>query len=166
MKTLDAFFLTIVALVLTLTGVLFYSYKYLDYFENNPELKAQYERKKNLLSLQKKLSKLAQFEKLSSRQIASTVETPEETAKKYFHEAKVKCYEVNKEIDCLHAIELGITHFPESNWTGESLVLLTEFYYRSKRAIQARDILMILKKDFKKDESIQQKVELIERHLF
>lgn len=184
MKKLDAFFITIVSLVLTLSGVFIYSYKSLDYFESNAVIKAKFERRKSLISLQKKLDEIAKPGKQNLRSVASITAEPDETeflsekninneknmsveesAEKYYLEAKVKCYKLNKESDCLRVIESAVTHFPESNWTGESLVLLTEFYYRTKRVALLRDILKILKNDFKNDESIQQKVVMIERYL-
>lgn len=186
MKKLDSFFVMILALVLALTGIFFYSYKTLNYFETNKELKAKLERKKSLISLQKRMDELANTAKLNrqsnQRSVASltnnltnepddiefAIETnidASEPAKKYYLEAKIKCYELNKEIECIRIIESAVTHFPDSSWTAESLVLLTEFYYRTKRTANARDILKILKDDFKKDESVQKKVLILERHI-
>ena len=125
------------------------------------------------------MTEIAASNKSRTRQIASIknepdeaefvkeeiVVTSEESAKSYYHEAKNKCYQLDKEMDCLQAFESAVTHFPESNWTGESLVFLTEFYHKTKRITQAKDILKILKKDFKHNQSIQNKVEMIERNL-
>lgn len=86
-------------------------------------------------------------------------------SKKYFLDAKAKCYELNQEVNCLRTIEEAVTHYPESEWTGQSLVLLADFYYRTKRLGQARDILKILKQDFKTSKVIQEKVLILERHL-
>lgn len=176
-------------LVLVLTGILLYSYKTLNYFETNKELKAKFERKKSLISLQKRMNELASSVNINQRSVASisskltnklnnepddiefvienNIETDNsnEPAKKYYLEAKTKCYELGKEIECMRIIESAVTHFPESNWTAESLVLLTEFYYRTKRTGNARDILKILKEDFKNDESVQKKVLILERHI-
>lgn len=174
-------------MVTTLTGVYIYSYSSLGYFENNPVLKARFERKKNLISLAKKLEDIAaadKTKKINQRNVAAisggldvVPKEPEfitksnvdiidanELAKKYYHEAKIKCYEPNRETDCLSMIEIVVTHFPESDWTAESLMLLTEFYYRTNRTSSAHEILEILKLDFKNNESIQKKVAIIERH--
>ena len=130
--------------------MLFYSsYLSLNYFENNPDLKAKFERKKSLISLAKKLENISKFNNsnLKTRQIASISESQNEVdltvddsvganqlAKKYYIVAKAKCYEINKEIECLSTIEAAVTQFPGSSWTAESLVLLTDFYYRTKRS--------------------------------
>lgn len=178
MKKFDAFFVTIVSLVVVLSGVYFYAYKKLNYFENNPKLQAKVERIKSLNSLQKKLKQLEQSSHTEKRQIASISRGPEEseflnepsltkeiTARDYYLQAKSKCYELNKEIECMKVIDSAVTHFPESKWTGESLVILSEFYYRTRRTSQMHDILKILKEDFKNEKSIQEKVDIIERQL-
>ena len=58
MKKIDGFLITILILVGLLSGVYFYAYSSLNYFENNAVLKTKYERKKSLNSLAKKLQKL------------------------------------------------------------------------------------------------------------
>lgn len=186
MKKIDGFFVTILFIFVLLAGVYFYAYSTLSYFETNPALKAELERKKGLISLESKLKKIAhEKQKLenqastNSRNIASIpaeVRNTEfvvdedivgdaELAKKYYIKAKTKCYESNSELDCLRTIEEAVTHFPESSWTAESLVLLTDYYYRTRRISQAREILRILKLDFKDNISVQKKVIVIERQL-
>lgn len=184
MKKLDGFFITILSLFLTLGVIYFYAEKTLNYFEDNVVLKTKYERQKSLLSLKSRLkaiseASLKQENKTSSkREVASispvasepTFAVDEnldsnEQAKKYYIEAKARCYELNKEFECIKIIDTVVTHFPDSDWTAESLVLLTDFYYRTKRLNEARDVLNILKTDFKNSKSIQNKIVIIERHL-
>lgn len=178
MKKLDGFFIMIVSLVFMLTGIYIYVHEKMNYFENDSHLKAQYERKEGVISMQQKLTEIDKVAKAVPRRIASISSEPndsefmsedniilEESAKQYYTEAKTKCYELNKELDCIKIIENAVTHFPESNWTGETLVLLSEFYYRTKRPAHMKDIVKILKQDFKDNKSIQDKVVLIERHL-
>ena len=181
MKKIDGFFVTILFIFALLAGVYYYAYSTLSYFENNSELKAKLERKKGLISLEERLKKIALKNQAitNSRNIASIPKSAQETefavdenivdgielAKKYFFKAKTKCYELNNELDCLRTIEETVTHFPESQWTAESLVLLTDYYYRTKRMSQAREILRILKLDFKNNKSVQEKVIIMERQL-
>lgn len=181
MKKIDGFFVTILFIFAFLAVVYYYAYSTLNYFENNSELRGRFERKKGLLSLEAKLKKIALENKaghVGSRSIASISANKEfeisvdenmadsdELAKKNYIKAKIKCYDPNREMDCLRTIEESITHFPESDWTAESLVLLTDYYYRTKRMNHAREILEILKHDFKNNKPIQQKIIVIERRL-
>jgi len=179
MQKFDWFFFTIISLVLSLSGVFLYSYKYLDQFESNAALRAKFERNQSLLSLKKKLESIAANEKIQQRQIASIskqVQTEfeneieniidgEQLAQRFYIQAKSKCYEENQEIECIKIIDAAVSQFPQSVWTAETLVLLTDFYYRTKRTELAREVLNVLKTDFKYNDSIQSKVLIIERHL-
>jgi hypothetical protein len=179
MKKIDWFFFTIITLVLSLSGIFLYSYKYLNQFENNADLRANFERSQSLLSLKKKLASIAANEKTQQRQITSIskqVETEFESdiekiidgellSQRFYIQAKSKCYEENQEIECIRIIDIAVSQFPQSVWTAESLVLLTDFYYRTKRTEQAREVLNVLKTEFKNNDSIQSKVLIIERHL-
>lgn len=175
MKKIDGFVITILILVGLLSGVYYYAATYLNYFEDNVVLKTKYERKKNLDSLAKKLQKLeakSRLDAASRSPAAVSSELPVQIttdarllAREYFSIAKAKCYELNSELECLQTIEQAVTQYPESAWTGQALVLLTDFYYRTKRFSQAREILGILKHDFKSDKAIREKVLIIERHL-
>ena len=171
----DSFLFTILILVAALAGIFYYAHSSLNYFEDNELLRTRYERKKNLNSLAKKIQKLEVRNQLEAANRApaavgadariSVMTDARLLAQEYFTIAKVKCYELKSELDCLQTIEQAVTHYPESQWTGQALVLLTDFYYRTKRLSQAREILGILRQDFKKDKSVQDKVIIIERHL-
>jgi hypothetical protein len=179
MKKFDWFFFTIIALFLSLSGIYYYSYSNLNQFENNANLRAHFERQQSLVSLKKKLEKIANAEKNQQRQIASiptrvqsefefeaeNVIDAEILAKKLYIKAKSKCYEENQEFECIQILETAVSQFPHSEWTAESLVLLSDFYYRTKRLSQVREILNVLKTEFKYNKSIQSKVIIIERHL-
>lgn len=178
MKKLDPFFITVFSLVLVLTGIYYYTYQQTKWLESNSAIRTKVQREKGLVKLNKRLEEISKESKLQSRTIASISPDPiesefiseshillDESAKKYYIEAKSKCYELNKELDCMKIVEKAVTHFPDSEWTGETLVLLTEFYYRTKRPQHMKDILKVLKKDFANNKSIQDKVGLIERQL-
>lgn len=180
MKKIDGFFIVILFLFSVLISIYYSAYSSLNYFENNAELTAKYERKKNLINLEARLEKIAQernalnSERRPASVSAESKESEEqlnagleagEAAKQYFLSARHSCYQEKKELDCLRTIEESVVHFPESEWTGESLVLLADFYYRTKRFGQAKDILYILKYDFKDFKGVQKKVAVIERHL-
>ena len=172
---MDGFVITILILVALLGGVYYYAYSSLNYFEDNEVLKTKYERKKSLNSFVGKLQKLKERRRLEAvnrapaalqDEVISPVTTDARLlAREYFAIAKVKCYELKSELDCLRTIEQAVTQYPESEWTGQTLVLLTDFYYRTKRLTQAREILSIHKQEFKNDKAIQEKVIIIERHL-
>lgn len=162
-----------------LSGLFYFASQSLNQFENNAALKAKFERQQSLVNLKKKLENLARAEKAQQRGIASIpmlsktdfesdIETtlePELLAKKFYMQAKNKCYEQNQEIECIKIIDTSVSQFPDSEWTAESLVLLTDFYYRTKRIGQAKQVLNVLKTEFKNNKSIQNKVIIIERHL-
>ncbi len=169
-------------LVAALAGVYHYAASSLNYFEENSDLKAKYERRKNLDDLEKKMLAVEMKTRLGAqKRIPAAVSSsengrdnltteaesaePKLLAKQYFERAKDKCYELNSELVCLRIIEQAVSQYPESEWTGQSLVLLTDFYFRTKRLVQAREILKILKQDFKNYKSVQEKVIVIERHL-
>lgn len=185
MKRPDAFFIVIVILFTTLVGVYYYSYQSLSYFDKNTDLLAKLERKKNLVNLAQKLKNIekenqergftqargiasvqATSEKPTAVANSKVLETSDAMAKEYYDKAKIICYEPGQEVECMNIIDMAITHFPESNWTGENLVLLTEFFYRTKRLKPARDVLKVLKTNFNEVDSIESKVTVIERYLF
>lgn len=175
MKKVDGFVITILILVSVLAGVYYYAHSSMNDFEDNEVLKAKYERKKTLNNLARKLQKLDGRSRLDGAkrepaavQVALPIQISTDArllAREYFSIAKQKCYELNSELECLQTIEQAVTHYPESAWTGQALVLLTDYYYRTKRLTQAREILGILKQDFRNDKAIQEKVLIIERHL-
>lgn len=175
MRKFDSFIFTILILVAALAVVYHYAQSSLNYFENNELLKANYERKKILNSLAIRLKKLdvRHQQEVVNRAPAAVGDEPGRSittdarllAKEYFTIAQIKCYELKSELECLLTIEQAVTHYPESQWTGQALVLLTDFYYRTKRHSLAREVLGILKRDFKNDKPVQEKVSIIERHL-
>mgnify|MGYP003395205339 CR=1 FL=1 len=80
-------------------------------------------------------------------------------------DAKQKCYEESKDQLCLQSIESVVTHFPESKWAGESLVVFTDYYYRTKKIELAKEIVKILKSEYSSNKEIQNKIQIIERHI-
>ena len=178
MKRFDSFLALNIILVLVLSYTFFYASNSLNYFENNPILKAKFERSKDLQILKKELNELAAANKPNSRQVASInpIEKTEvvnsighsspdvsELARKYFAAAKQSCYQPQQEMECLNNIDVVISQFPESIWAGESLVLLTELYQKNNKEKQAEDLLKILKSDFKSYPSVQVKVNYLEK---
>jgi hypothetical protein len=82
-----------------------------------------------------------------------------------YTDAQKYCYEFNGELSCLEVIEKVVTHFPETVWAGKSLLILGDFYHRTKRFEQARDIVSILKSEFGKKPELRKKTALLERAL-
>ena len=185
MKRPDAFIITIVALFAALTSIYYYSHQTLGFFDENKEILAKIERGQSLRSLASKLKNLkaARNEIVVKNQRsvanvqASTTRVNEEVdlnfaqnngaddiAKQYYLKTKRVCYEPGQEIDCLNIIDMAVTHFPESAWTAESLVLLVELLYRTKRLALARDVKGILKQNFSEVSNIKEKIAIIDRN--
>lgn len=180
MRRPDAFIITIIALVFVLTGVYYIADHYLNYFENNKKLSEQLKRKQKVVGLMKKIESLdkASDDSIISRDVASISAAAksrefeidsnldsEALARSFYDEAKLKCYEINQEIECLNAIDKVVTHFPDSKWSGESLLILSDYYYRTRRVEQAKEVVKILKYEFKNIKNIQDKVAIVERAL-
>jgi hypothetical protein len=179
MKRIDSFFSLNIFLVGVLSYTLYYASNSLDYFENNPELKARYERQKELKLLNAEITELAKESKQIERSMASIRATDAEVvnsishsssdvndlARKYYSKAKEDCYQPKKEAECISSIDTLVSQFPESIWAGESLLLLTELYHRNNRHAQILDVIKILKTDFRQYKSVQLKVEYLEKQL-
>lgn len=70
-------------------------------------------------------------------------------AKAQYKRIQILC---NKKLesDCIQEIDNIISQFPETRWAGESLLLLSRFYHDLNKHQEAKQILEIVKKDFKK----------------
>ena len=169
MKKPDGFLILILFIFTGLSLIFYASYKSLNYFEDNALLKAKYERSKKLISLNNELESLKKFEKLVvRREPASLRPAPalgSEAAKEFYSKAKIACYEPLREMECIKDIELIVTQFPDSIWSAEALILLTDVYYQNNKTEKAKEIVKILKVQFKNFESIQGKVEFLEKQL-
>jgi nicotinamide riboside kinase len=173
MKRVDSFFSLIIFIVGSLGCTFYYAHNSLDYFENNPSLKAKYERTVKLKALNKELKDLNKTPKSISRQVASIDSAKENSevvtaldsqaaAKKYYSKIRSVCFEPSKEMECLTHIDLVVSQFPETVWAAESLIILVEIYHQNSRDKQAQDVLHILKEEFKKFPSVQAKVNYLE----
>jgi hypothetical protein len=179
MKRIDSFFLLNIFLVGVLSYTYFFASKSLDYFETNPKLKARFERQKELKLLNDEIAELNKKNKQIERSMASIRPVEAEVvqsishassdvndlARKYYAKAKESCYQPKKEAECMSSIDTLVSQFPESVWAGESLLLLTELYYRNNRNSQIQDVIKILKTEFKQYKSVQLKVDYLEKQL-
>lgn len=174
MKRVDSFFSLIIFLVGALGYTFYYAHNSLDYFENNPTLKAKYERTVQLKALNKELKDIHKKNPASvSRQVASIDASKDNyvvgsaldtqtVAKKYYSKVRAVCFEPTKEMECLTSIDLVVSQFPETVWAAESLIILTEIYHQNRRDKQAQDVLNILKQEFKNYPTVQSKVNYLE----
>ena len=174
MKRVDSFFSLIIILVGVLSYTFYYAHNSLDYFENNPTLKAKYDRTVKLKALNKELKAINQKNPSTvSRQIASidnsnetyvvgTALNNQDAAKKYYSKVRSVCFEPSKEMDCLTSIDLVVSQFPETVWAAESLIILTEIYHQNRRDKQALDVLNILKNEYKQYPTVQNKVNYLQ----
>ena len=173
MKKVDSFFILIAGIVLSLSYVYVYSLSSLDYFETNLVLKDKYERNLKLISLNNELKQLKSVKKREPATIRADIKNsdfdhllePAQLAKQLYFVAKDSCTDVQKEMQCLADIDILVTQFPESIWAGESLVLLSQVYYRNKRFEQVQDLLAILKVEFSSFSTIQAKINFLEKQV-
>lgn len=172
MKKLNGFLALNVVIISVLGYTYYYAANSLNYFENNPALKAKYERNLQLKNLAKELDTLSE-KNLCARMPASLKNRdafsssgsldPNEQARHIFSEAQTTCNQKLSEVDCLSSIDLVISQFPDTIWAGESLLLLTEVYQKNKKTAQFDDVIKILKTNFKDFKSLQSKVNYIEK---
>jgi hypothetical protein len=173
MKKVDSFLILITGILLCLSYVYVYSLRSLDYFETNPVLKAKYERSRKLQTLNNELNQLKSAKKREPAAINTQAQNleldrlmePSQMAKQLYFIAKDSCSDVKKEMQCLIDIDVLVTQFPESIWAGESLVLLSQVYYRNKRFEQMQDLLAILKVEFASFSTIQAKIIFLEKQV-
>ncbi len=84
-------------------------------------------------------------------------------AESFYRKAKLNCEKYKKEDVCTKNIEIVITQFPETRWAGESLLLLGRLYLKTRHTERAREVLQIVKREFKDDKEIQLKLSQMER---
>lgn len=169
MKKPDGFLIIILIIIVSLGAIFYSSSRSLSYFENNPKLQAQFERSQKLNSLNEKLQKL-KLQDAANRRVPASINVESQlygadVAKHYYSQAKIACYEPTREVECVKDIDLIVTQFPSSLWSAEALILLTDVYYRNNKLSQARDIVLVLKTQFKHFDSIQGKVQFLEKQL-
>lgn len=175
-KTKEYGFAMTITVILTALGAVYYhAANSLSYFEHDPVLNSMVERKIELINLQTKLRQIEQSTQSHTRNPAAVApagissefemdgEGGEAFANLQYQRLKKSCYEAGQELDCINTIERVVTHFPESKWAAESLVILTDYYYRTRRMTQAHELVAILKKDFRHLPEIQDKVKIIEK---
>ncbi len=83
-------------------------------------------------------------------------------AEAYYQTAKINCEKYKKEDVCTKNIEIIVSQFPETRWAGESLLLLSRLYMKTRHLERAREILNIVRTEFKYDKEIQSKLAAIE----
>lgn len=124
----------------------------------------------SLDSLYKEQLKVAVNEKnkknileISQKIIANSADS-DFLAQAYFRRADVECESINtKEANCLNDIETLVSQFPESNWAGEGLLLLSHVYLKQKKYKEAQSILKIVKSEFSNQSVLMSKVHLMEK---
>ncbi len=177
MKRVDA----LLSLIIFIVGLLSIAYWHTatsdHYLVNNPKALADYNRKLEIKSLKKEISKIQANQKKNNSRSVASVELVGESdqipsaldsavaSKKLYSEIKEICFSRLQEEDCLSKIDLIISQFPETVWAAESLIILTEIYRRNSRNSQAKDIINIIKNEFKAFPNVQSKVEFLETGL-
>lgn len=179
MKKLDGFLSIVVLILVLLGGIYTYVNNSMSYFDD-PAIQAQLQKKIEAIQLEKKMhvtvKKAETKNSTVSRGLASippanrsesvlTAVEAEAVAQNYYQNAKTACYQLGKDAACIENIDHVVTQFPESVWAAESMVLLTDYYYRTARVPQAREIVAILKTEFSNHAEIQSKVKIMEKAL-
>lgn len=82
----------------------------------------------------------------------------ETLAKAQYKQIKILC-DKKLEAECIQEIDTIVSQFPETKWAGESLLLLSRLYYDLNKHNEARQILEIVKKDFKKHSDLKLELE-------
>lgn len=175
-KTREYGFAVTITVILSALGAVYYhTANSPSYVEHDPVLNSMVERKIELINLQTKLQQIEQSTQRAERSPAAVRPhglqsefevdsiSGEAFAEAQYQLLRKSCYEAGQELECVNTIERVVTHFPESKWAAESLVVLTDYYYRTKRMAQAHELVAILKKDFRHLPEIQDKVKIIEK---
>ncbi len=84
-------------------------------------------------------------------------------AEAMYEKSVVSCQLAPNDEQCLSDIESLVTQFPESQWAGESLVILSQIYTKLKRFPEAESVLRIVKTNFSNDRAIIQKINKSEK---
>lgn len=102
----------------------------------------------------------------SSRHLAS-VEGPEidpaKIAEKLYQDVVEQCINRKKDLLCLDKVDAILTQFPESKWSGKTLVVLTGRYIKEKRYDQAADLVQIVRSEFKGEPEVQSLLKEVEK---
>lgn len=174
-KKPDGFIVMIAGIVATLAFFYFYADYSFGRLDRDQHLSELLQKRQNLLGLMKQLDNIQKETASQKREIASVPPQQrnsefavdsfdsERIAQSFYTQAQKDCYQLGHEAECLNNIETVVSQFPESYWAGESLVILGDFYHRTNRAEQAREIVKILKKDFRTYADLQKKADIIER---
>lgn len=168
MNKVDPFFVLIIVLLSGLTIVYNASYYGLGDSQlqaaENQHLKKQIK----LLELkQKDLESKTSATHLTQPRSMASIESfevdPEKIAAKLYKEVVEQCINHKKDLPCLEKIDSVVTQFPESPWTGKSLVVLTNRYIKEKRFEQASDLVQIVRQEFKNEKEVQQLLKEVEK---
>ncbi|MFZ3229291.1 MAG: hypothetical protein WA160_03725 [Pseudobdellovibrio sp.] len=98
--------------------------------------------------------------------IANSI-NPEILAQAYYVKAEINCATyLTKENSCLSDIEIIIGQFPESEWAGDGLILLSEVYAKQRRFKEASSVLKIVRTEFPKQQRLIVKANQLEKKMF
>jgi hypothetical protein len=175
MNKVDPFF----TLILVLLSALIVTYKAAQYdlsglkFQMlvNQQLKHQIK----VLELKQKEFELTLRQPEQKRNLSSVAEVtkveapkfeldPVLMAKSMFVEAQKKCTDSKKNVQCLEQVESVISQFPGSEWAGETLVLLTQFYVKNRKIEEAKELVKIVQLEFNKFPKVQNKLNELEKN--
>lgn len=80
-----------------------------------------------------------------------------------YNEIDQLCESKKNHLQCVQKVEEMTTQFPETSWAGRSLLKLGEFYIQTHRLEKAKEVLQIVKSEFKNDLRLQKKIQKLER---
>lgn len=84
-------------------------------------------------------------------------------AESLFNQINQMCEAQKNHLLCVQKVEEMTTQFPETSWAGRSLLKLSEFYIQTHRFEKAKEVMQIVKSEFKNDSRLQKRVLELER---
>ncbi len=176
-KILDSFTILICGILVGLGLIYNYSDKYLAYFVENSKLQLVYENKLAEIKLQKQIRHIqktsgknmrspASIELSVEEQIQNLLENNSDTkgmAEKLYLETVVFCKESIHLSKCADHLNTMITHFPESKWAAEALLVLVEVYIKDKSTTKATELIELIKVEFSKNQHVIKRAGELER---
>ena len=84
-------------------------------------------------------------------------------AESLYNQINQLCEAKKNHLLCVQKVEEMTTQFPETSWAGRSLLRLSEFYIQTHRIEKAKEVMQIVKSEFKNDMFVQKKIQELER---
>lgn len=81
--------------------------------------------------------------------IKSTSADPDTLARAEYEKMAVQCREYKMNEECIKSVDYLVSQFPDTQWTGYSLVWLAKTYKKARRQTDFKEIVSLINSDFK-----------------